>query len=111
MDGRQAIDLFSRHQTQLSDDENEGEDSPIQMIFMDLQMPVCGGIEATQQIRALEKKYQWRKSFLFVMTGQDSTADRKAAEQAGADEYFVKPVVMKQLDRVVKQYFPAFGGR
>lgn len=111
MDGRQAVDLFTRHQTQPSDDENEGEDSPIQMIFMDLQMPVCGGIEATQQIRALEKKHQWRKSFLFVMTGQDSTADRKAAEQAGADEYFVKPVVMKQLDRVVKQYFPAFGDR
>jgi CheY-like chemotaxis protein len=76
---------------------------------MDLQMPICGGIEATQQIRALEESKNWRKSFLFVMTGQDSPADRDAAEEAGADEYFVKPVIIKQLDRVITQYFPAFG--
>lgn len=122
MNGRQAVDIFTKHQKQptstsnsnpesTSDsDEIADSDSAIQLIFMDLQMPVCGGIEATQQIRALEKTNNWRKSFLFVMTGQDSPADRKAAEEAGADEYFVKPVVIKQLDRVVRQYFPAFGG-
>lgn len=104
MNGRQATELFSQRQTQCP----EEEDPPIQLIFMDLQMPVCGGIEATQQIRALEQRHKWKKSFLFVMTGQDSPADRKAAEEAGADEYFVKPVIPKQLDRVVKQYFPAF---
>jgi CheY-like chemotaxis protein len=104
MNGRQATELFSQPQTQCS----EEEDPPIQLIFMDLQMPICGGIEATQQIRALEQRHKWKKSFLFVMTGQDSPADRKAAEEAGADEYFVKPVVPKQLDRVLKQYFPAF---
>lgn len=120
MNGHQAVEIFAKHQKQTNPDSNSDPnstsdsdsvtDSSIQLIFMDLQMPVCGGIEATQQIRALEKSNNWRKSFLFVMTGQDSPADRNAAEEAGADEYFVKPVVIKQLDRVVRQYFPAFGG-
>lgn len=38
-----------------------------------------------------------------------SPADRKAAEQADADEYFMKPVVIKQLDRAVRQFCPALG--
>lgn len=76
LNGNKAIELFTQHQTQRPEDG----DSPIQLIFMDLQMPVCGGIEATQQIRALEQGHQWRKSFWFVMTGQDSLGDRKAAE-------------------------------
>jgi signal transduction histidine kinase/CheY-like chemotaxis protein len=117
MNGRQAVELFTKHQKQPSSNPgsdststlDEATDSAIQLIFMDLQMPICGGIEATQQIRALEESKNWRKSFLFVMTGQDSPADRDAAEEAGADEYFVKPVIIKQLDRVITQYFPAFG--
>ncbi|KAJ5880819.1 uncharacterized protein N7473_011872 [Penicillium subrubescens] len=115
MNGRQAVEIFTKHQKQSTSSSNSNSasdeitDSSIQLIFMDLQMPVCGGIEATQQIRALEKSNNWRNAFLFVMTGQDSSADRNAAEEAGADEYFVKPVVIKQLDRVVRQYFPAFG--
>lgn len=42
------------------------------------------------------------------MTGQDSAADRNAADKAEADEYFVKPVVLKQLDRTIMEYFPTF---
>jgi hypothetical protein len=33
-----------------------------------------------------------------------------AASGAGADEFFVTSVVIKQLDHVVKRYFPAFVG-
>lgn len=71
-------------------------------------MPKCDGIEATRRIRSLEKENKWRESVVFMVTGQDSPADRKAAEAAGAEEYFVKPVGVKILDRGVKQYFDAF---
>lgn len=110
MNGQQAVQRYTQHQKQASQGEDpDSRPQPIQLISMDLQMPVCGGIDATQQIRALEQENDWCKSFLFVMTGQDSPADRTNAEEAGADEYFVKPVVLKQLDRVVRHYFPAFG--
>jgi signal transduction histidine kinase/ActR/RegA family two-component response regulator len=105
-DGLQAVKIFSQHQALSA----SGDGSAIELVFMDLQMPVCDGIEAMQQIRSLEERNNWSKSLLFVMTGQDSPSDRVAADGAGADEFFVKPVVIKQLDRVIAQFFPAFKG-
>jgi signal transduction histidine kinase/ActR/RegA family two-component response regulator len=102
--GQQAVEIFSQHQSFCANDEG----TAIQLIFMDLQMPVCNGIEATRQIRLLERKNDWKESTLFIVTGQDTPTDREAAEGAGADEYFVKPVGMKQFDGGVKRYFPAF---
>ncbi|KAF9895005.1 hypothetical protein FE257_004629 [Aspergillus nanangensis] len=100
-DGQQAVEIFANHQSSSA----AGEGSPIQLIFMDLQMPVCDGIEATQRIRSLEQTNGWKRSLVIVMTGQDTSADRAAAEGADADEYFVKPVMIKQLDLVVKGAF------
>jgi signal transduction histidine kinase/ActR/RegA family two-component response regulator len=102
--GLQAIELFLKHQSLSA----TGEGASIQLILMDLQMPVCDGIEATRQIRWLEKQNKWRETTLFIVTGQDSPTDRTSADDAGADEYFVKPVGIKLLDRAVKRYFPAF---
>jgi len=103
-DGLQAIEMFLKHQSLSA----TGEGASIQLILMDLQMPVCDGIEATRQIRLLEKQNKWRETTLFMVTGQDSPADRISADEAGADEYFVKPVGIKLLDHAVKRYFPAF---
>ncbi|CAH0032904.1 unnamed protein product [Clonostachys rhizophaga] len=103
-DGREAVEAYSKHQV----DAAEGKVSPIELIFMDLQMPVCDGIEATQTIRQLEKEKQWAESTVFIVTGQDSPADRAAADGAGAHEYYVKPVSVATLDLGVVRYFPAF---
>lgn len=103
-DGQQAIEIFSKQQSLSS---TNGED-PFQLVLMDLQMPVCDGIEASRQIRLLEKQADCEASVLFIVTGQDSLSDREAASGAGADEYLVKPVSIKVLDHGLKRYFPAF---
>lgn len=117
-DGAKAVQLFIKYQTLAAGgsggaatdpEENRVEQQPaIQLILMDLQMPLCDGIEATRQIRALEKQHDWPRSSLFIVTGQDNPADRTAAHSVGADEYLVKPVGVRVLDREVKRYFPAF---
>ncbi|KAJ5114028.1 histidine kinase HHK3 [Penicillium angulare] len=104
VNGLEAFGIFSQHQARATTENLPA----VELILMDLQMPVCGGIEASKRIRSFEQQNKCTKSFLFVLTGQDSVADRKAADSAGADEYFVKPVVLKQLDQVIQQYFPAF---
>ncbi|KPM42447.1 hypothetical protein AK830_g4106 [Neonectria ditissima] len=102
--GMEAVEMFAKYQSLAF----TGGQPPIQLIFMDLQMPIRDGIEATRQIRLLEKQQQWGQSTLFIVTGQDSVADRTASDSAGADDYFVKPVSIKLLDHAVKRYFPAF---
>ncbi|KAF2849966.1 putative histidine kinase-like protein HHK3p [Plenodomus tracheiphilus IPT5] len=79
---------------------------PFELILMDLQMPNCDGIDATQQIRAFEKEKGLNKSVLFIVTGQDSSLDRANADKAGADGYLVKPVGPKILDQWIKHWFP-----
>lgn len=108
VDGQQAVRLFAeallpRHDQLL---EQELPAQPFDLILMDLQMPICDGIDATRQIRDMETQQKRKKCALFIVTGQDSPNDRKNAEEAGADEFLVKPVGPKFLDTWVKKWFP-----
>lgn len=106
VDGQQAVDIFTQHQKRAA----AGEGAAIQLVLMDLQMPVCDGLEATKQIRSLETEHGWMRSPLFVVTGQDTLSDRESSKAAGADDYLVKPVSLKLLDRHIRQVFPDFTG-
>ena len=126
-DGAQAVRLFAEHRAPadftptparthpwLYNEETTAGSSiahpptlrPFELVLMDLQMPICDGVSATSQIRALEKGYGWDKSVIFIVTGQDSQNDRASAQEAGSDGYLVKPVGPKVLDRGIKQWFP-----
>ena len=104
-DGLEAVSIYHDHQESAMVKKRE---PPIRLILMDLQMPFCGGIEATRRIRELEVERHWDKSVVLIVTGQDSSADREAANGAGSQEYHVKPVSMKTLDMSLKRYFPFF---
>ncbi|KAI5241310.1 hypothetical protein E4T43_05561 [Aureobasidium subglaciale] len=97
MDGKEAVSVF----------EKSLETHPINLILMDLQMPVCDGIEATRQIREMENEKALPRAALFIVTGQDSAADKRNSFEAGADEFYVKPLGLKTLDKGIKEYFPA----
>jgi CheY-like chemotaxis protein len=111
VDGQQAVDLVKKHQSLSTPNEDPSSDtsaavSPFELVLMDLQMPICDGVTATRQIRLLESEHGWSKSAIFIVTGQDSGSDRVDAEDAGADEFLVKPVGPKALDHRIKQWFP-----
>ena len=40
-----------------------------------------------------------------AVTGQDDHKDRERALQAGADEFYVKPMGLKMLDQATSMYF------
>ncbi|KAI0425147.1 hypothetical protein F5Y09DRAFT_322501 [Xylaria sp. FL1042] len=78
---------------------------PFNLVLMDLQMPNCDGIEATQAIRAYEQKNGLFRSFIFMVTGQDWGKDKVAAENAGTDVFLIKPVPPKVLDAQIAKFF------
>ena len=59
------------------------------IILMDLTMPVMGGFEATEQIRAIASE-RWIP-IVFLSATPDSAALIRALER-GADDYLVKPI-------------------
>lgn len=72
------------------------------LVFMDLHMPVMGGIEATQLIRELP---QGRNLPIVAMTAAVLEEDRKKCADAGMDDFISKPVEPKDLLRVMSRYF------
>lgn len=61
------------------------------MIFMDIQMPVMDGFQATHAIRELER-HQGGHIPIIAMTAYSSNQDRQECLDAGMDSYIAKPV-------------------
>ncbi len=75
------------------------------MIFMDIQMPEMDGLEATQQIRALDIESSGVPIVAITANTQDS--DRDACIDSGMNDFIAKPFVKKQLVALLERYFPS----
>lgn len=68
-------------------------------ILMDLSLPEIDGWEATRRLRDDERTRGIR---IIALTAHALEAERKRALDAGCDEVVTKPVVPKELERVVR---------
>ncbi len=70
------------------------------IILMDVQMPVLDGIEATRQIRDLEKSSDQHMPIV-AMTAHALKGDRQRCLDAGMDDYVTKPIRRAELVRAI----------
>lgn len=73
------------------------------LVFMDIQMPVLDGYQATARIRALDKSYTDHLPIV-AMTANAFAEDMIAAHKAGMDEYIAKPIDMEKVTAVMKKF-------
>lgn len=71
------------------------------VVFMDCDMPVMNGYEATIAIRQEELK-SGKHVPIVAMTSYDRVGDRERCLSVGMDEYLTKGVTQKQLQEVVQ---------
>jgi signal transduction histidine kinase/CheY-like chemotaxis protein len=77
------------------------------MIFMDIQMPVLGGIEATHQIIAYEEKNRKHHIPIVALTANALSGDREKYMDEGMDNYLSKPIDLERLNVLLQEYFPS----
>ena len=75
------------------------ETNDIDIIFMDVQMPVMDGLEATSILR--ERGY---KTPIIAITAAADPNDKKAAFRAGMDDFLVKPIIFDALYESIEKH-------
>jgi CheY-like chemotaxis protein len=69
--------------------------SDYDVVFLDIQMPIMDGLQASRTIRTLP--HLKKRPFLVALTANAFQEDRDAASAAGMDAYLSKPVTLNHL--------------
>jgi len=77
------------------------KEEKIDIILMDMQMPIMNGFEATGHIRDLEG---YAETPIIALTAFAMKGDREKCLEAGATDYIAKPIDSKEFIEKVKYY-------
>jgi CheY-like chemotaxis protein/CHASE3 domain sensor protein/putative methionine-R-sulfoxide reductase with GAF domain len=79
------------------------KDTKIELVLMDIMMPIMDGFEATRRIRGNAK---WRKLPIIALTAKAMKGDQERCLEAGANDYLMKPVNLDKLISLMKVWLP-----
>ncbi len=87
LNGKEALDILERE--------------TVDLILMDIMMPVMDGYETTRNIRRIER---FKSTPIIAVTAKAQKEDRQKCIDAGASDYLTKPVDYKMLLRLIKKH-------
>jgi CheY-like chemotaxis protein len=87
--GKQAVD------TELSNNYD--------LIFMDMEMPIMDGLEATRIIKA-NSIDRGEKPFIVAMTANAMPEDRERCFEAGMDDFLAKPITLEAIKEMLLKW-------
>ncbi len=76
------------------------ENQDIDLILMDMKMPVMDGYEATRQIREMNKDV-----IIIAQTAYSLIGDKDKSIEAGCNDYITKPIFKDKLMTLINKYF------
>ncbi len=76
---------------------------PIDLVLMDVMMPVMDGLTATREIR---KRPEWKTLPVITLTAKAMPDDQKRCIEAGANDYMAKPLDVEKLLSLVRVWMP-----
>jgi CheY-like chemotaxis protein len=82
------------------------EREPFLLVFMDVQMPVLDGLEATRRLRAREQTRGLPRTVVVALTANAMAGDRERCLACGMDDYLAKPVNREHLADALLRWLP-----
>jgi len=90
--GREAVEMMEK-----------AEDGRYGLVFMDIQMPIMDGYDATRAIRSLPGDYAKNVPIL-AMSANTFADDIQASKAAGMNDHIGKPLDFGQLEAALKKW-------
>ena len=81
------------------------QENPCDLVFMDLQMPVMDGLEATKQIRLGAASEAVKDVKIIALTANALSTDEARCLEVGMDAYLSKPIKMDLMEQLVSELF------
>jgi PAS domain S-box-containing protein len=72
------------------------------VVFLDIQMPIMDGLEASRRINAMGES---RPRLIVALTANAFKEDKEAALSAGMDNYLAKPITLARLQELLSEAF------
>src|SRR6056297_592846 len=88
--------IFAKNGTEVID---KFQHETIDMILMDIKMPVMNGLDATRHIREMDPHIP-----IIAQTAYASGSSRQEALRAGCTDFISKPIESNKLKRMIRQY-------
>jgi CheY-like chemotaxis protein len=74
--------------------------STFDVVFMDVQMPVMGGIEAARRIREAGRE---RPPWIVALTANAFAENERACREAGMNDFLSKPFTLEKLAETLRR--------
>ena len=88
--GKEAIEVLQKHH------------SSVEVVFMDLNMPVMNGYSATKELKKLMKMNVISSIQIIACTAYAQENERKACLEMGFDDFLTKPLNLEKLKEILR---------
>lgn len=83
---------------------NEFATEHFEIVLMDLDMPIMGGLEATRAIRQCERERNYKHTPIIAISGTTICNPHRTCLEAGMDGFLTKPLVLSKILDVLKPF-------
>eukprot|EP00347_Sterkiella_histriomuscorum_P015831 403355522 len=97
--GDEAVHLFSDRL-----ENSNAFEGNYTLIFMDCNMPIMDGFQATEEIRRLETINSQNKCKIVALTAYQTEMFKNKSMNSGMDEYMTKPISSDQIRNILTKY-------
>ncbi|WP_424494879.1 PAS domain S-box protein [Salinimicrobium sp. GXAS 041] len=77
------------------------QENEVDLIFMDIQMPILSGLEATEEIRRIEED---KNVPIVALTARAIKDEREKYLACGMNDYLTKPVILEDVRKIIFKY-------